>query len=306
MQLRNVLVNLSSKDAILRILVFLCVTLIATMAFAQNDSSLTPLLRPPSDSEFVNSWAKSLQAIDSDNGPDHGQSGLGETPTTNADVPQRGLISRSVRRGLQDQKQLYLAPFRRSNLKWDALFLAGTATFLATDRQISRALPTNHLDLARNISNVCLDTTSAALIGLWAYGIKTNNRHAQETGELELETLANTFLIYTPMQFAAGRERPEEGTGNGRFWIHGGFNTSFPAGHPMFTWTMASVLAHEYPRTWVKLLAYGAASSVSAGRFFGRNHFASDIFVGSILGYLIGAHIFHARCQPGVSEACRR
>jgi len=108
------------------------------------------------------------------------------------------------------------------------------------------------------------------------------------------------------MQFAAGRERPEEGTGNGRFWIHGGFNTSFPAGHPMFTWAMASVVAHEYPRTWVKLLAYGAATSVSAGRFLGREHFASDIFVGSLLGYWVGAHIFHTRCEPGLSEACRR
>lgn len=223
-----------------------------------------------------------------------------------ADEGHHGLISRGIKRGLQDQKQLYLAPFKRSNIKWDVLFLSGTAALLATDRQFSRALPTSHLDASRNLSNVCLDSTSAALIGLWAYGIKTKNRHAKETGELELETLANTFLVYTPMQFAAGRERPEEGTGNGRFWIHGGFNTSFPAGHPMFTWTMASVVAHEYPRTWVKLLAYGAATSVSAGRLLGREHFASDVFVGSLLGYWIGAHIFHSRCEPGLSEACRR
>lgn len=227
-------------------------------------------------------------------------------PPSNGDSGRPGLISRTLKRGLQDQKQLYLAPFRKSNLKWDALFLAGTGALLATDRQFSRALPTSHLDLSRNISNVCLDSTSAALIGLWAYGIKTKNRHAKETGELELETLSNTFLVYTPMQFAAGRERPEEGTGNGRFWIHGGFNTSFPAGHPMFTWTMASVVAHEYPRTWVKVLAYGAAASVSAGRFMGREHFASDIFVGSLLGYFIGSHIFHTRCEPGLSDACRR
>ncbi len=233
---------------------------------------------------------------------------LGDSPLFPAPAEQgrHGLVTRSIKRGLQDQKQLYLAPFKRSNIKWDVLFLTGTAAFLATDRQFSRALPTGHLDLSRNLSNVCLDSTSAALIGLWAYGIKTKNRHAKETGELELETLTNTFLIYTPMQFAAGRERPEEGTGNGRFWIHGGFNTSFPGGHPMFTWTMASVVAHEYPRTWVKLLAYGAATSVSAGRFLGREHFASDIFVGSILGYLIGSHIFHTRCEPGLSEACRR
>jgi hypothetical protein len=165
------------------------------------------------------------------------------------DQQRPGLITRSLRRGLQDQKQLYSAPFKKSNLKWDALFLAGTAALIATDRQISRAMSTNHLDLSRNISNVCLGSTGAALVGLWAWGIKTNNRHAKETGELELETLANTFLIYTPMQFAAGRERPEEGTGNGRFWIHGGFNTSFPAGHPCLRgqwrrWWPTNIPAH--------------------------------------------------------------
>lgn len=285
--------------AVLRIALLACLALAACAnAVAQIDSvKPTGLDGPRSDADFIKLWT---QANQTPSQPD---------PTStlpNAGGERPGLISRSLRRGLQDQKQLYLAPFKRSNLKWDVLFLAGTGALLATDRQFSRALPTSHLDLSRNISNVCLDSTAAALIGLWAYGIKTKNRHAKETGELELETLANTFLVYTPMQFAAGRERPEEGTGNGRFWIHGGFNTSFPAGHPMFTWTMASVVAHEYPRTWVKLLAYGAATSVSAGRFLGREHFAADVFVGSILGYLIGAHIFHARCEPGLSEGCHR
>ena len=184
---------------------------------------------------------------------------------------QGGLVSRNLRRGLEDQKQLYLAPLKPKNLKWDALFLGATGGLLAVDRQASR---------------------------------QTGDRHADETGELTLETLANTFLIYTPMQFIAGRERPDDGTGNGRFWVHRNFNTSFPAGHPMFTWAMASVVAHEYPRTWVKLAMYGAAASVTVTRFTGRNHFMSDLWVGSALGYLIGTHIFHARCDPDLSEAC--
>jgi len=228
------------------------------------------------------------------------------SPLNSDRAPHWGLIVRSLKRVWQDQQQLYSAPFERSHIQSDVIFLSGTGALLATDRPFSRALPTNHLDASRNISNISLDATSAALVGLWAYGIKTGNRHAKETGELALETLTNTFLIYTPMQFAAGRERPEEGTGNGRFWRHAGLNTSFPAGHPMFTWTMASVVAHEYPRKWVRLLAYGAATSVSAGRLLGREHFASDVLVGSVLGYLIGAHIFHAHCQPGLSEACHR
>ena len=74
----------------------------------------------------------------------------------------------------------------------------------------------------------------------------------------------------------------------------------------MFAWAMATVVAKEYPRPWVKLLAYGAATSVSMGRFLGREHFASDILVGTVLGYAIGSHIFHTHCNPERSDACPR
>jgi membrane-associated phospholipid phosphatase len=217
-----------------------------------------------------------------------------------------GFIMRNVRRGLEDQKELYSAPFKAKNIKWDAMTLVGTAAFLATDRQVMRNIPHDHVDISHHLALLALGATSVAAGGIWAWGIKTDNAHAKETGELELEALANTFLIYTPMQFAAGRERPDEGTGNGRFWRHGNFNTSFPAGHPMFTWAMSTMIAHEYPKTWVKILAYGAAVSVSGARLTGRNHFPSDIWVGSLLGYFISSHIFHAHCEPGLSEACRR
>jgi hypothetical protein len=228
------------------------------------------------------------------------------TSSSSAQTSSQGVFFRGVRRGLRDQAELYSAPFHPSNLKRDALVLVGTGVLIATDRQTSRALPTGHVGLYRNISHIGLGTTAASAGGIWAYGVKKRDEHAKETGELELETLANTFLIYTPLQFIAGRERPEEGTGNGRFWRHAGFNTSFPSGHALFSWSMATVIAHEYPKPWVKWLAYGAATSVSMGRFLGRQHYASDVFVGSVLGYAIATHIFHARCDPQRSDACTR
>jgi hypothetical protein len=223
-----------------------------------------------------------------------------------AERKPNGLIMRSIKRGLQDQKKLYAAPFKVSNLKWDALFLAGTAALLATDKRTQEALPGGNVNLYGNISNVSLGSMSGALVGIWAYGIKTGNARANETGQLELETLANTFLIYAPMQLIAGRQRPGEGTGNGDFLKHHAFNTSFPGGHAMFMWAMASVVAREYPRPWVKILAYGAAGAVSTGRLLGRDHFTSDILVGSALGYVIGRYVFHLRCEPGLSESCHR
>jgi membrane-associated phospholipid phosphatase len=219
---------------------------------------------------------------------------------------QPGFIMRNLRRGLEDQKQLLSAPFKAKNIKWDAMVLLGTGGLLAVDRQISRQIPTEHVNISHDVALVALLGTSAAAGSIWLYGLKTGDRHANETGQLTLETLANTFLIYTPMQFIAGRERPDEAAGNGRFWRHGGFNTSFPAGHPMFQWAMASVIAHEYPKTWVKILAYGTSFTLTAARLTGRNHFASDLWVGGLLGYFIGAHIFHARCEPGISPGCHR
>lgn len=215
-----------------------------------------------------------------------------------------GLIGRTVRRGLEDQKELYSAPFKVSNLKWDVPVLLITGGLIAGDKRIERGLPTVREKTYNLMSDVTLGTLSGGLVALWAYGIKTDNAHAKETGELELETLANTFLIYAPMQLIGARERPGEATNNGRFGHHHAVNTSFPAGHSMFTTAMATVIAHEYPKPWVQALAYGAAAAVTAGRLIGRDHWASDLFVGNVLGYLIARHIFHAHCDPELSEAC--
>jgi len=217
-----------------------------------------------------------------------------------------GLVGRSVRRVLRDQKSLYLAPFKPSNLKWDALVLIPTGILLAEDRHIQRHLPGGSLNFYSNISNVALGATAGSLAAIWIYGIKTDNEHAKETGQLELETLVNTFLIYAPMQLIAGRQRPGEGNGHGDFLRHHNMNTSFPGGHAMFTWAMASVVAHEYPKTWVKVLAYSGAFAVTTGRFLGRDHWSSDMFVGAALGYFIGTHVFHMHCDPDFSEACHR
>lgn len=40
---------------------------------------------------------------------------------------------------------------------------------------------------------------------MWLWGIKGDHPHAKETEVLELETLVDTFLIYTPMQLLAAR-----------------------------------------------------------------------------------------------------
>jgi PAP2 superfamily len=217
----------------------------------------------------------------------------------------QGLVMRSVKRTLEDQKELYRAPFKPSNFKWDALVLGGTAALLATDRHIEKHIGNAHYTFYQATSDVAIAGLGATLGGVWIWGIKGDHQHAKETGVLELETLVNTFLIYTPMQLVAARQRPGEGNGNGDFWKHHNINTSFPGGHAMFTFAMATVVSHEYRQKWVQALAYSAASIVTVTRFMARDHWSSDMFAGAALGIGIGAHVFHAHCNPDLSDSCK-
>jgi membrane-associated phospholipid phosphatase len=225
-----------------------------------------------------------------------------EESTSQHDATQRTSV---LRRIMRDQKEIYTAPFHRRNVKWDLLFLAATGGLIAGDKHISGALPRNHVDISQDISNVGLYSMTASLAGLWLSSLKTHDAHARETGILAAEAFANTAAVLGLTQVIMGRERPTEGNGNGSFWQNNTLGSSFPSAHSSFTWTMASVVAHEYPKPWVQWLAYGTATTVSVTRVTGLRHFPSDVAVGGTFGYLIGQQIFHAHCMPGLSSHCR-
>jgi hypothetical protein len=229
------------------------------------------------------------------------------TPSIELDSSrQPGRVKRSVKRTLEDQKEIYLAPLKPSNLRWDALVLAPSAAFFVTDHHIENNLPGGHYTFYQDTSDVAIGGLAATLAGVWIYGIKGDHPHARETGNLELETLINTFLVYAPMQFIAARQRPGEGNGHGDFLRHSAIDTSFPGGHAMFTWAMATVVAQEYPKPWVQVLNYTAAFTVTLTRFLARDHWASDMWVGAALGIGIGTHVFHEYCDPELSASCMR
>jgi membrane-associated phospholipid phosphatase len=176
---------------------------------------------------------------------------------------------------------------------------------MAGDKHISGSLSPNHADTSQNISSIGLYSMTASVAGLWLSSLKTQDAHANETGILAAEAFGNTAVVVGLTQMIAGRERPTEGNGNGRFWQNNALGSSFPSAHSSFTWTMASVVAHEYPKPWVRWLVYGTATTVSVTRVTGLKHFPSDVAVGGTFGYLIGQQVFNAHCVFGRSSGCR-
>jgi membrane-associated phospholipid phosphatase len=201
---------------------------------------------------------------------------------------------RLFQRGLQDQKEIYTLPLQRKNLKWTALFLAGTGGLIAADRHISGGISPDHADISRAISDAGLYSLIGTVGVIGLSGWKSGDARARETAVLGGEASANAAVVLLLTQLITGRQRPLEGNGNGDFLKNNSPGSSFPSGHSTFSWTLASVVAHEYPKPWVSALAYGTATTVSITRVTGLKHFSADVAVGAVFGYFIGQHIFHA------------
>jgi len=65
--------------------------------------------------------------------------------------------------------------------------------------------------------------------------------------------------------------------------------TSFPSGHAKSAFSMATVYAMEYRSTiWVPILAYTLATGTAVSRLYDNKHWASDVLIGSALGFVTG------------------
>ena len=205
----------------------------------------------------------------------------------------------------QDEWHILKTPFRKKALIWDALVLGSTGVLIANDESVAYQVPASWHQTGINVSDACTYGTAAAAGGIYLTGLFTHDEHAQRTGVLAAEASIDSFLLYGSMKLIFARQRPYMGTGEGKFFAGNYSSGSFPSGHAAFTWTIASVIAHEYPKLPVQLLMYGVATTVAATRVTGGQHFPSDVFVGSTLGYLIGTYVAnkdkHAHDPPSHS-----
>ncbi len=201
----------------------------------------------------------------------------------------------TIRNMVRDQQQIWTSParVRLGHATWLVPYAGLTAGFLVTDRDASMHLPNDVSTLKhyRDFSNYGLAAMGGAVGGLYFWGKATNDAHKQETGILSGEAAANALGITEILKFATGRERPTVDTFHGKFGQGG---DSFPSGHAALSWAAASVISHEYPGTLTKILAYGAATAISASRVGAKRHFPSDALVGSGIGWLAGWQAYRA------------
>jgi membrane-associated phospholipid phosphatase len=75
----------------------------------------------------------------------------------------------------------------------------------------------------------------------------------------------------------------------------------------MAAWSLATIVANEYhDRPMVQVAAYGLATLVGVSRFTGRNHFLSDVLVGSAMGYGIGRYAYRAHHDAALGSTSQQ
>jgi hypothetical protein len=195
----------------------------------------------------------------------------------------------------QDQKKFWLTPFHMTEAEWEVtvpLAFAGAA-LVASDTAIEKHVPTNPTTVSHAVtaSNAGLGAMAGLGAGMFLWGHLTNNDQQRETGLLSGEAGIDALLDTEIFKYVTGRERPFTGSGKGHFFQGG---TSFPSEHASISWAIASVIAHEYPGPLTQLLAYGAAGGVSVSRLVGHQHFASEVVIGSALGWYLGRQVFRS------------
>ena len=182
-------------------------------------------------------------------------------------------------------------PFRNTTLYWNATVLTATGVLIANDESVAYQVSPSWHQTSTDIANACTYGTAAVAGGIYLTGLFTHDEHAQRTGVLSAEAAIDSFLLYGSMKLIFNRDRPYMGTGEGKFFAGNFSSGSFPSGHATFAWTLASVIAHEYPRWPVQLAMYGMATAVSTTRVTGGQHFPSDVFFGSTMGFLVGRYV---------------
>ena len=261
--------------------------------------------QPQSLSKTPEQSADSEQSSNRDvSNRDVSNGGINESETLTSPPPlpvdrENHLGPQLMKNIVSDQKAIWTSP---KNLRWvdlDWLLPLGIATggMLATDTEYSKHLSNSpsRLNSSEKISNYGIGSLIGIEGGFYLWGRMTHDDHEQESsilgGEAALDSLAVTYALKS----AFGRQRPLQNDYRGNFRAGG---DSFPSEHAAAAWSIASIIAHEYPGPLTSLFAYGLASAVSASRIDAKQHFPSDVLIGSTLGWLVGQHVYRSRHNP--------
>jgi len=140
--------------------------------------------------------------------------------------------------------------------------------------------------------------TVATPVAMYVGGMILKDSKMKSTALLAGEAVADTYILTTFMKDIDRRLRPIAVV-NGNYrdtWFEDNThpwhsNGSFPSGHSIAAFSVATVVARRYRNhKWIPYVAYGMAGVIGFSRLTLSSHFVSDVFMGAALGYTISRY----------------
>ncbi len=207
---------------------------------------------------------------------------------------------------LLDQKEIWTSPFhmRRQDVKWWVGIAGVTAVLIATDHRTINTFENSQgqVSWGNNISRIGASYTLLPVVaGFYGYGVLKDDAKPREVAVLGGEALLDSLIVVEALKTVAGRNRPDNPSNPGHFFKAG---DSFPSGHSIESWSLASVIAHEYGHgsKVVPIVVYSLAGVVSAARFTAQRHFASDIVAGGAMGWFLGRYVYQTHMDHAIHK----
>ena len=206
-----------------------------------------------------------------------------------------------------DSRDMAAAPLHWKSTQW--LGFTGvtliSALVYSQDAGIQKVFQKNRSHGGDQFSKYALEpwgsgTYSMGLMAaFYLEGLINKNDRSKKTALTGLKTYLITGLFARIPKYALQRHRPyQDNPPEPHKWqgpLHGISSfTSFPSGHAVSVFAVATIVSSEYTDHWaVPLVSYTLAGVVSLSRLYDNKHWASDALVGAAFGYAMGKLIYN-------------
>ncbi len=198
---------------------------------------------------------------------------------------------------ISDTKSILTSPLRWEQSDWlkFSLVAGTTAGLFALDYDIQRWMQKRGNNATNRVTDFIQPfgngEVGPPMLGVfYLYGHFLEDKRAETTGLLGLESVTISAFFFQAIELMAHRERPNQG-GQSNKWDGPSLSftnsrLSFPSGDSVLAFSVSTMIASQYQdKVWVPPFAYGIATLVALGRINENDHWASDVFVGSAIGF---------------------
>lgn len=203
--------------------------------------------------------------------------------------------------GFSDFKEVVISPVKWDQKEW---MIAGATVLIGAgiyhfDDNIRSGFQDFRGSGSDEFSKYVLDPFGkgfyplALFAGMYLAGSINDNSYTQSVALNATKTFAIAAVTAFGIKQLTGRQRPSSDHFlSPRSWsgpFSGGVDSSFPSIHTTTSFALASFLSSAYPdKKWVWIASYSMATLVGLSRLNDNQHWASDVFVGAVIGYGIG------------------